>query len=271
VTVNRPAAPSRKTNSFTISWGLVSIPVGMYSGTEDFGIKRNRFTAEGHEVGMKNYDKETGADVEYGDIVMRYRLEDGTTVELSNEEIEAVVQPIKGVATVEAFVPLAHLVAGTYVPDSLAQVRPADRKNGTKTVADPAAQKAFTLFMRAMQEEGVFALVDVVLSGKPRKAAILPDGRMFTLKFDQEIRLDRPMPAVDVTDAELQMGRQLISVLRTEEPPALADESTEKVHAYAVAKAAAGDAFEAPKPEEAPVASDDLMAALQASLATTAA
>lgn len=259
------AAPNRSTGSFTLGWGLVSIPVSLYSGTEEVGVKRNRYTAVGNPVGMKNYDKVTGEDVEFADIVMRFDVGDGRTVALSDDEIEAIVQPIAGLAEVEAFYPLAHLVAGTYVPETLYQVRPAKVKGSKGSVPNPGAEKAFALLLTAMAAEGVFALVNVTLRGKPKYAALLPDGRFLILKFDGEVREPAPIAAVALSDAEISMGRQLISALKEDTPKVLEDDASAKIVAYALAKAE-GTA-EAPVVVEAQAPVGDLMAALQASLA----
>lgn len=264
------AAPSRSTSSLTISWGLVNVPVACYSGKEDFGVKRSEYTAEGHKVGRKQFDKETGADVAYSDIVKMFEV-DGQIVPLSDDEIDAIIQPVKGVAEVRAFVPLAHLVAGTYLPDGVMQIRPANEKSGKVKRPNPATEKAFALLMEAMKAEGVFALVHLAQRGKPVYAAILPDGRMLTLLHDEQVRAPLPMPDLVLSDAEVEMGRRLISALREDDAPVLCDEATVKVQEYAQAKVAGGKGFVPAEATEPVAAADDLLAVLEASLKKAAA
>src|SRR3954463_9271257 len=70
VTATAPA-PSRVTTSFTLSWGLVSIPVGVYTGTEETRVSRKEFAIYGEtfvEVGRSPIRKDTGEIIHTADV-----------------------------------------------------------------------------------------------------------------------------------------------------------------------------------------------------------
>jgi non-homologous end joining protein Ku len=105
-------APTRSTGTLTLGFGLITIPVMVFSAIEDSGIKRQRFTKDGHEVGMQNYDKETGAAVTFADVVTKYRTESDELVELTDDEIASAVGATNGLANIVSFVPLPYLAGG---------------------------------------------------------------------------------------------------------------------------------------------------------------
>lgn len=257
-------APTRSCGSLNIAFGLANVPVKVYSSTEDSKITRNRFVkdAEGvyHEVGNKNYNKATGEDVAFPDIVLRYTTDDGTKVELSDDEIAAAVGAENETATVETFLPLSLL--GEYVTESLLQVQPGVFGNAKKPSV--ATIKALTLLLDTLEKEGVFALVSYALRGKPRYGALTSDGVLRVLFFEEEVREVRERPTADYSDAEADMARALVQAMTSDTYVPVEDVAAAKVRTYAEAKAAGVE-----KPTaEAKVASDsvDLMAALSASI-----
>jgi DNA end-binding protein Ku len=255
-------APSRSSGSFSLGLGMLVIPCSLYTGTESHGIKRSEYvkTEDGyHKVGRTQVDKETGELVDNSQTVKMFECEDGSLVELSDEEIESVTKAENGTATIEAFLPVEH-IGSTYITDSMYQVRPANRKVGTKSKPDANAVKAFAVLTSAMAERGVFALVQLTSRGKPKYAALLPDGRMFNLLFTDEVRDERPFPEAEPSEAELAMGLQLVDAVLKTEPMELFDTATDKVAEYATAKASGQEpVFVEHKEAEA---SGDLLAAL---------
>lgn len=257
----KATAPSRSSGSLTISVGLVNVPVSVYSGTEDTGVKRSRYSPAGNPVGMKNFDKVTGEDVEYGDLVMRYATPDGKLVELSDDEVAAASGASNGAAEVIAVLKRSFL--DEYAQESLLQIRP---QNGGKAKQSPVAVKAYALLMAALTKMDAFLLVRYSLRGKVRIGAVTGDGYLRVLYFDDEIRqtLAKPDPATSgVTEQELDLATQLLEVYEVDDAPQVEDESSAKVRAYAEAKAEGGDVIEM---ESTPAPVSDLMAALTASV-----
>lgn len=259
-------APTRSTSNVSLSFMMMNIPVAIYSGTSKSGVSRSRYVnrnGEWHKVGNKNYDKQTGEEVEYGDIQSLVETKNGL-VEITDEEIEALVDAPNGTLTIQGFVKQDALSGGHYIPQSLYQVRPQKRKVGKAKEVDPGAERAFALLTTAMRKAGVFAVVKYSLRGNPRFGALLSNGRLYELAFDNEVREDLPMPEAELSEQELSMMKQLIEQATQPEPPELLDDSTEKVMAYAEKKAESGEAVELP--EAKTESTGDLMAALQASL-----
>lgn len=257
----KAAAPSRASGTLTIGFGLVSVPVSVFSGIEDSGVKRQRYSKAGNPVGMQNFDKETGEVVEYGDLQMRYAADDGTLIELTDEEIAYAVGAENGRAEVVGFVPLTQLLR--YQQESLMQVRPAA---GANKKPSPAFQKAFMLLMTGMEKRKVFALVSYCLRGKPRVGALTPDGFLRQLAFDDEVREAIAMPSVALTKAETEMATKLIDTMLLPEAPVMDDEASSRIREYAETKAKSGQGVSIPE-KKAIDEGEDLMKALEASIA----
>ena len=72
-----------------ISFGLVEIPVGVVSATNKDELSFKQLDARDHaQVGYKRYNKNTGEEVPFDQIVKGYELEDGSYVLLTKDEIE---------------------------------------------------------------------------------------------------------------------------------------------------------------------------------------
>lgn len=257
-----PAAPpKRATAKVTLGFGLVSIPAKCYKGTEEHRSDRHEYIrvpidderVEVHKVGRQMIDKETGKVVTKDDVVKMIETEHGL-VELSDAEIEQVLQPTNGTATIEHFVPLHYLGAGFYVPDGLMQIRP-----------DKGGEATFSLLMAAMRRKMVFGLIALTNRSKIRYAALLPTGRLYTLLFDDEVRVDLDMPPATFDDEELDMALGLVDTILVEEPPLLRDKTRTRLQDYIDKKAETG---EAPIVQETKAPSTkDLLNALRASVA----
>lgn len=247
-------APSRSTGSGTLTFGLLSIPVKVYSGTEDVRVKRSEYTADGDKVGRLTVNKETGEEVAYRDIVKMVETTEGL-VALSDEEVANLLGVPNGTFDVTATVPLSTLFQGRYVPQSVLQVRP-----------DKAAAKAFDLLLKGLAKTQTFALVSYCLRGTPRVGALLPTGRLYVLHYDDEVREDREVPAPKdaPSDAEVDLMCRLIDA-NTQTAPEVPAAFQAEVRAYCEDKAAGGDVVAALEVEPAGTV-DDLMATLSASL-----
>lgn len=263
-------APKRATASMTLSWGMVAIPVQLFSGTEDNAFRRSEYvkkvdgdTVTYEKVGRKPINKETGEDVDHADVIKAVEVEDGI-VEISDEEVEAALGAQNGTAQIVCFIKQQVLFSGNYVLGDLRQLRPAKRKSGKQSVYDPAATQSFALLVAAMRKTASFAIVKVVTRGKPHFAALLPNGDLYTLLFDEEVRERLPMPEIEIEREAVKMGVELIEMGMRDDPPTLHDEATTRVIEFAEAKAKGEATPVATKTEEAPTV--DLMSQLQAAV-----
>ena len=250
--------PTRATSSFTITWGVVSIPVSLYTGTEETRVARKEFIEDGDTlvpVGRSPIRKDTGEPVE-SDLVGRYaEASNGSFVPLTDDEIAACTAP-KGFATIETFVPEVNV--SSYSAVDQGQVRP----KSTKGVMDAAAGKAFRLLINAMAERGVVALIKVALRGPARYALLDSDGTFTWIRTADAVRQARPLPQATFTEDELAMAGLLIDTVGITTPE-LTDTTAPAVREYVESKAGG----KTPVLPTAPVESgQDLMQQLMASI-----
>lgn len=269
--------PNRAILSTTIALGAIVIPVQLFSAHDEGAkIKRAEYTTDGEKVGRVAAVKDENGDlirlVEPHEITKAFQSENGL-VDLSDEEIAAVLQSGTGVSETLCFLPNALLHDGTYQVERSYQVRPAKTKRGRNKVDDPKVNKVFALMAKALHDEQVFALVEVTLSGAPHYAAIMSTGDdmvLMTLKYDEEIREPLPMPQFDFTEEEMTMAKTLIQFSLKSEGPELTNVAAEKIREYANVKAQTG-AMVVVQPEHANLAGgDDLLAMLQGAVAKAA-
>lgn len=271
--IQHAPAPKRANVAFTINLGMIPVRMRLFSPTEDeTGTQRHQYvevevkddkdnvTVESHPVGNRNYDKETGLNVEFGDIIKKVEVpnpyprpgEADVLIELTDEEIVRVTAGNavdRGDVPIEAFIPLDTL--GTrYHVSKWYQVRPALRQEKRKSVPDPQANKAFVLLMAAMEAKGVAALLRLGIKSAARFAALTPDGRLHMLHFDSEVREDYPWPDETVDQKHIDGAAKLIEGYGIE-TPALVDENSILLTAYLTQKAKDGTVIDAlPEPVE---------------------
>lgn len=262
-------APSRPSGKFSISFGLLNVPVSIYTGTEEVRVKRAQYTATGEKVGnqtrIKNDDGSYGDAVERADIVKKYDTGDGL-VDLSDDEIDALGTVVPGVADILAVQRSGFLYDGTYVPNGQVwQVRAAKLGSGRQAVPNPGGVKAFALLLASLKAEKSFALLRFAKGGNVYHAALLHTGDLIGLYLDEEVRGPVALPEVDLADAEVDLARQLVNAAKVGTAVPLVNTLVERVAEYAATKISTGEVV-----KEAPAAATstvDLMAQLTASVA----
>jgi DNA end-binding protein Ku len=250
--------------SGAISFGLVNVPVKLYSAVSRKTVRFNQLNGKtGNRIQQKRVDPETGDEVGYDDIVKGFELTKDRYVVLTPDELDALDPERTRTIDIEDFV-------------ALAEIDPVYYDHPYWLVPDKGAAKAYGLLLEAMRDAGKVAIARVVLRSKEQLVAIRPAGR--GLMMETMIFADEVVPPDDiedlpeeselkVSDRELKMARQLIDSLTTDwEPEKFTDEYREKVLDLIERKAQGEEITvqpEAPKPARVP----DLMAALEASLA----
>src|SRR5919204_1619212 len=250
--------------SGAISFGLVNVPVKLYSAVSRKTVRFNQLNAEtGHRIAQKRVDPQTGEEVPYEQIVKGYELTRDRYVVITPEELEALDPEKSRTIDIEDFV-------------DLEEIDPIYYDHPYYLVPDKGAEKAYGLLMNAMRESEKVAIARVVLRSKEQLVAIRPAGdllMMETMIFADEVvphdELEELPDAkqLKASDRELRMAQQLIDSLSSEfEPEKYHDEYREKVLELIERKAAGEEIAiqpEAPEPARVP----DLMAALEASRA----
>lgn len=251
--------PVRAHTSFTLAWGLLSVPVSVYTGTQTTRVARKEFVQDGAEwfpVGRSPINTNTGEVIDSAAVVRKAQASSGEWVALSDDEIADATSAIRGQGSIECFVPIKNV--GQYLTEGQAQVRP----QRVKGKPNPAAEKAFALLLAAMRKKKVVALVKVAMRGPARYALLSQDGVLSLILTADAIREHRPHEAVVLSAAETAMAEALIDAVGTD-TPVLLDTNAPLVQAYVDSKATGV----APTVTAAPQPTVDVMAGLQASIA----
>jgi non-homologous end joining protein Ku len=250
--------PTRSNNSFVLAFGLINVPLAVYTGTEETRVARQEFVNGDVDrpVGRAAIDKTSGKIVESSSIVRMATATSGALVPLGDDEIAACTMP-KGVAEVVAFVPLDELFQA-YLTENVAQVR----AKGDKPAIKAANETAFAVLLAGMAEKGVAALVKVSLRGPARYAAITPEGDLYTLYSADQVREPRDLPKVKVQPEHVLLACNLIETIGVH-TPCVTDDTAAAVQEYVNNKAVGVAPVTAPLSEPNIT---DLMGQLSASI-----
>jgi DNA end-binding protein Ku len=251
--------------SGTISFGLLNVPVRMYSAVARRNIAlREIRESDSARIKHRRVAEGTDEEVPYENIVKAYELSPGQYVPLSKDEMAALAPEKTRAIDVQDFVDIEEIDPMYF--DSPYYLGPAD-----------GAEKAYSLLASAMESSGKAAIARFVFRNKEHLSAIrASDGvlTLTTMRFHDEVvppsELDDALPdkKPKVAKKERQMAEQLIDSLSTEfEPDSYRDEYREQllglIERKAEGKEIVAPEAEAPKETKAP----DLMAALEKSIA----
>ena len=255
--------PTRSTGSAVIGFGLINIPVSLYTSVETTRVARKEFSKDGNPVGRQQFDKITEEVIGRGETIKMAEASDGTFVELTDDEVAAVTGNDDGTAPIIALISIDTLHA-EYSVEKMMQIRPRAEKKGGK-----AYERSFALLMAALQARNEAAIVKIAMRRSVAKyAAITPDGYFSILHYEDAVRKARPMPSVELSDDELSLATQLLDSIGSE-VPTMIDETAAAIQAYVDDKAASGETAVA-APVATATATDDLSAMLAASLKASA-
>jgi DNA end-binding protein Ku len=245
----------------SISFGLVSIPVRLFSATEEKDISfRQVHREDGGRIRYKRVCSVDGEEVPYSDIAKGYELPDGEMVVLDDDDFANL--PITSSRAVEVL---------SFVPaDQIDAVQ-----MGKPYYCDPTGDaKPYVLLRDALENAERVAVVKVALRQRERLAVLRPrDGVlvMQTLLWPDEVRaakLDFLDDDVTVRPQELTMAESYIAALSADfDPSEFADGYREALEEVIEAKVAGREVV---TPEEQPASSGqvvDLMEALRRSVA----
>jgi len=248
--------------SATISFGLVSVPVKMFStGESSAAISFNWLhKKDGARLKQQYVCSKDGDKVEKDDMVKGYEFSKGQYVIFTPEELKALEEKASGAIDIAEFLP-AEQVDRLY-QDRCYFLGP-----------DKGGERAYTLLGQALKQTGRVALGQYAARGKQYLVLVRPlhDGLvMEQLRYADEVRsIDEvPIPKTEVKKPELTLAVQLIEQAASEafRPEAYADNVRKRVLEQIQRKVEGQEITE--EPAEAPKTQIiDLMAALKASLA----
>ena len=252
--------------SGTISFGLLNVPVKLYSAVARRGISlREIRESDGARIRHRRVAEGSEEEVPYGEIVKAFEITPERYVPLTKDEMGALAPEKTRAIDVQDFVDLDQIDPIYF--DSPYYLGPAD-----------GAEKAYSLLARAMQESGKVAIARFVFRNKEHLAALRPSDGVLTLttmRFADEVvppsELEDVLPSAKpkVAKQEVEMAEQLIeSLTRDFDPSAYRDEYREQLLGLIERKAEGKDVLTAPATEEPkPTGAPDLMSALEESIA----
>lgn len=252
----------------SIAFGLVNVPVKVYSATEDHDLKFNQVHAKDNgRIRYKRVCEKCGEIVEYGDIARSYEAADGRRVVITDDDIANLPEERNREIEVLEFVPAAEIDPIMY-----------DRSYFLEP--EPTAAKSYALLARTLAETERVAIVHFALRNKTRLAALrVKDfGKrnvmiVHTLLWPDEIR-DPDFPVldtkVDIKPAELKMAGQVVDSMAEEfHPEQFRDDYQDQLRQLVDAKLEGAEVFTG---DTAPTSLDgaedvsDLLAKLEASV-----
>jgi DNA end-binding protein Ku len=250
--------------SGAISFGLVNVPVKLYSATSPKSVRFHQLSSKtGARIRQKRVDPSTGDEVPFEEIVKGYEITPDRYVLIDPEELDALDPKATKTVDIEEFV-------------EIADIDPIFYDHSYYLAPTTGGAKAYRLLLDAMAKAGKVGIGKVVLRSKQQLCALRPTGDVLTLTtmlFGDEVlapdRLDEldAIGDAEASDRELKMAQQLIDSLSADfDPSRYKDEYRERVLELIEKKAAGEEIAVQPEAEE-PVAAPDLMAALEASLA----
>ena len=252
---------ARSIASLTLGFGLVSIPVKLYSATESSaGVSFNLLHTCGSRVKQQYICLKENIVVERADMVKGYEFEKDRYVMFNPEELKALENAARHTIDIVSFIPLAAVDPIYY--DKAYYLAP-----------DKRGAKPYGLLLEAMRESGRCALARWAWKGKEYVVQVRPgdDGLVLQqLLYADEVRSMKEIDIekVEVKQPELALALQLIDQIAADsyDPAAFVDEEKQRVLAAIDDKIAGNEIAESVAPAPAGGQIIDLMEALRASL-----
>jgi DNA end-binding protein Ku len=252
--------------SGAINFGLVTIPVKLYSAVRGNDLKFNFLHAKDDgRIFNERHCTVCGEKVEYADLVRGYEYEKGRYVTISEDDLKTVRPEATQSVQIVEFV-------------ELDQIDPMYFDTPYYLEPEKKGRHAYALLRDALKEAGKVAIARVVIRSREHLAAVKPNGEALVLElmhFSEELvaagGFDFPALNEHVADAEKKVAKMLIDTMSAEkfDPENFHDKYREDVLAMIEARAN-GESVEAPSVER-PAATNvvNLMDVLQRSLEQT--
>ncbi len=241
-----------------ISFGLVHIPVGLYTATQDNDLQFNQLCKEdGSRIRYKKVCSHCGKEVANSDIVKGFEYEKGKYVTLTDKEFEKAKSQKDKLIYIISFA-------------NLSEVKPIYFDKTYHIIPEKGGEKAFNLLYVAMKDLKKIAIAKTVLGTKEKLLALIPtnDGILAeTLFFYDEIKESpKKLSKEKVKPQELKMAKALIESMNEKfDPKDYKDEYQSKLWTI-IKKKIGGKKIVTPK-ETVAINVEDIMDALKKSLA----
>jgi DNA end-binding protein Ku len=245
----------------TIAFGLVTVPIKVYSATESHTVHFHEVHAkDGSRIEHRRICPKDGKEVDYKDIVKGYEVSRGTWVELTDDEIAAAAGSRSRRLDIDHFVPADDIDPDFY-------------ERAYYLGAQDKSKDAYALLHAALERSGRAGVGRWIFRNRERTVVLRAIGDVLaihTMRFADELvdpgDLELGRVRRKPSEREIKMASSLVDGLHKTFDPAAYEDSYRDAVLEVVARKAQGKNIEPPADEE-PQAADDLLAALEASLA----
>lgn len=245
-----------------ISFGLVTIPVGLYSATEDKKASFKQLRQGDHSpIRYKRVAESDGEEVEYSDIVRGYEIEKGKYVVFTKEELSNIGKALAGTVDVVQFV-------------DQAEIDPIYFKKSYYLAPEKGGVKAYKILLNSLKAENKVGVAKVAIREREYVSTLRAEDDVLVLEtmwWPDEVRepaFETLEEEVEPSAEELKMAAMIIDNLTaTFDPTMWNDSSREAVEAMAQAKVDGQEIVAPESPEPTKVV--DLLEALKASVEAT--
>jgi DNA end-binding protein Ku len=240
-----------------ISFGLVAIPISMYTATQDNDIHFNQLHKEDNSrIKYKKSCSHCGKEITTKDIIKGYEYDKEHYVVVTDDDLEKIK------TEKEKSIQILHFA-------QLNQISPIFYDKTYQAIPEAGGDKAFELLRAALMSEQKIAIGKTVMGTRETLLAIIPreDGILISkMYYEDEIKdLPKSYNKPEIIDAELTMAKALISSMVTPFNPAeYKDEYQVKLRELLETKIAGKDIVASKS--EAPSNIINLMDALKASI-----
>ena len=240
-----------------ITFGMVAIPIAMYTATQDNDIHFNQLHKEDNSrIRYKKTCAHCGKEITAGDIVKGFEYDKDKYVVITDEEIEKIK------TEKEKSIQILHFA-------QLNQISPVYYDKTYQAAPEAGGEKAFELLRAALMAEQKIAVGKTVMGTKDTLMAIIPreEGILIsTMFYADDIReLQKQYTKPKISEAELNMAKTLINSMDTPfDPSQYKDEYQEKLRALIETKISGKEIVAAEPESKGKVI--DLMEALKASV-----
>ena len=254
---------SRSIWTGAITFGLITIPVGLYTAIEDRDISFHLLSGKDRSrIEYKRVSAKTGREVDWDDIVKGFEYEKGKYVSFTSEELDRIAPESARAIDVVQFV-------------EASEIDPIYFEKPYYVAPTKVATKAYTLFSRALAEADRVALAKVAIREKERLCALRVQDDVLVLEtmyWPDEIRVpkfEQIKTKPRLSNDELKMARLLINQLTDEFDPTRFEDSYRVRLEEAIEAKINGNEVTVAEVEEPAAKVTDLLEALKASVDQT--
>jgi DNA end-binding protein Ku len=198
--------------SGSLTFGLVNVPISLYSATQDKTVHFNQLErGTSSRIRYRRVNEDTGEEVDYANIVKGHDVGGGQYVVVTREELEEIEPGRSRTIDISDFVDAADIDPIYY------------QKTYYLGPQSDQADRAYALLRQAMMKAGKVAIATFVMRTKQYLAAIRPDADVLVLEtmfFADEVRnpvqeIEQLPTGVDLNNRDLDMAVQLIESMAT--------------------------------------------------------